>query len=1003
MKQQPVLVLLAPKTEQEALVTILGAEYQVVTAVTREEASAFLQQDEHELAGLLVYAVQEASLYRPLFLMAEQEGIPVLAMAEEKDREEVLLREGAWDFVPWPSQAGVFRVRVQRMIRRGWQLRYSRLLEDMDEVTGIYRKKKFFTCVNDRLSAARVGQYALVRMDIDRFSLVNAFFGVQEGDHLLQYIAGVFARFAKQREPELLYGRMEADTFGLLMRYEEEKSLRTRLRRIDDEVRKYNLNFDISPTFGVYRVDDLSLPVPSMFDKANLAAKQCKGHYLHTVSFYTEQMGRTVEREQQIMNEMNEAIRQEQFYVYLQPKYNLQNHTLSGAEALVRWHHPQRGVLMPSEFIPVFERNGFIARLDQYMWEKTCQILSAWLREGKVPRPVSVNVSRVNMYNPYLADVISGITKRYGIPSKLLQLEMTESAYTDNPVAMKQTLQKLHDKGFTILMDDFGSGYSSLNVLKNLPVDLIKIDMQFLGESDVPGRGENIIASVVRMAKWLQIPTVAEGVEKPEQVSFLRGIGCEYIQGYYLSPPMLPEEYEVFASQYVEREEPQGEDSIDRENFWVSNPHLHDLFTDVEQPLAIYEYTGDDVQVLRVNKAFSRSFGYRKDEKGRVIIRDMMEPEALGQLLFACRCASQRRGSAECEYRRYNRDGQAIWVHINLRYLSQVGSRIILFGVLTDISLQKELEEELFRYRTMLPKEEERPRIMLVDYSDGDRRVLRSFLTPDYAVYEVKNGEKALDILHKQPTDLILLSAVMSETGVTHFLQAKKRDARLAPIPVIAIVKEQSLEEQGYLLEQGVSDVLTLPLLSEIVRNRVQNLLRPRQTFQAMMKNYEEMLRAAQSDSLTGLFTRATAEEMMAQNLQENGGCGAFFMLDLDDFKIINDTQGHQAGDRVMKKFADVLRRCFRKSDILARFGGDEFVVFTPNVNTHHLIEDRCRYLMQEASTLKESGIAVSCSVGISLCPEHGRTVEELYRCADKALYQAKRQGKNRFAFYEKK
>ena len=1002
MTQQPALVLLVPTTEQEALMTVLSQAYQTVTVASQEEAAALLRQDERETAGLLLYGTEEPSRYGPLLRIAEQAGVPVLAMAERQEWEEPFLREGAWDFVWWPVAPAVLQVRVQHMTRRGRQLRYGRRLQERDDITGIYRKEKFFSCVKEKLATAPAGQYALVRMDIDRFSLINAFFGVREGDQLLQHIAGVFTRFAKQREPGLLYGRIEADTFGLLMRYEEEKSLRTRLRRIDDDVRRYNVSFDISPTFGVYRVEDLTLPVDSMFDKANLAAKQSKGHYSHTISFYTDQMGRTVEWEQQIMNEMNEAIRRDQFYVYLQPKYNLQSHTLSGAEALVRWHHPKWGVLRPSEFIPVFERNGFIARLDRYMWEKTCQILNNWLREGKAPRPVSVNVSRVNMYNPHLADVISGITRRYGVPNKLLQLEMTESAYTDNPVAMKQMLQKLHDKGFTILMDDFGSGYSSLNVLKNMPVDLIKIDMQFLGESDVPGRGENIIASVVRMAKWLQIPTVAEGVEKPEQVSFLRGIGCEYIQGYYLSPPMLPEEYEVFASQYVEREEPQGETSIDRENFWVSNPHLHDLFTDVEQPLAIYEYTGDDVQVLRINKAFSRSFGYRKDEKGRVVIRDMMEPEALGQLLFACRCASQRRGSAECEYRRYNRDGQSVWVHINLRYLSRVGSRIILFGVLTDISLQKELEEELFRYRTMMPREEERPRIMLMDYSDGDRRVLRSFLTPDYAVYEVKNGEKALEILHQQPMDLILLSTAMKETGVADFLQTKKHDARLSPIPVMAVVEEHTMEEQGYLLEQGVSDVLIPPLLSEIVRNRVQNLLRPRQTFQAMMKNYEEMLRAAQSDSLTGLFTRATAEEMITQSLQENGGCGAFFMLDIDDFKIINDTRGHQAGDRVMAQFAEVLRRCFRKSDILARFGGDEFVVFMPDVTSRELIRERCRHFMQEAGTIEENGLTVSCSVGISLCPEHGCTVEELYRQADHALYEAKRQGKNRFSFYGK-
>ncbi|MEG0216548.1 MAG: EAL domain-containing protein, partial [Hungatella sp.] len=255
-------------------------------------------------------------------------------------------------------------------------------------------------------------------------------------------------------------------------------------------------------------------------------------------------MSATLTMEQEITNDMKYALENGQFEIYLQPQYNIHTKLPCGAEALVRWMHPKKGMLSPGIFIPIFERNGFITKLDYYVWEQACRCLHEWILQGIKPYPISVNVSRVDLYNPKLVETFLELVDRYEIEPRLLNLELTESAYTDNPIAMKKMMERLQEHGFLIMMDDFGSGYSSLSLLKDILVDVLKIDMQFLSKTEIPGRGENIIASVIRMAKWLNIPVIAEGAESGDQVDFLRSVGCDFVQGYYFARPMPVSDYE---------------------------------------------------------------------------------------------------------------------------------------------------------------------------------------------------------------------------------------------------------------------------------------------------------------------------------------------------------------------------------------------------------------------------------------------------------------------------
>lgn len=548
-----------------ALRKILEDTYEIIEAENGQQALDILEsQTEWDSisAILLDLVMPEFSGYQ--FMQEYQKietyrRIPVVVASIEGDTEteRECLELGAWDFVSKPYDPMVIRFRIKNVIERSQQqlsieLKYR---ADYDTLTGIYNKTRFFEATRALLNQNTSELFAFIRIDIEKFQLVNSFFGVQAGDNLLRYVAEEIETFAGKSR-RITYGRIEADIFCICMPCQGKQMIVEFTRYIRMRFAQFHLEYDIVPTIGIYIVEERELSIESMYDCANLAAKHCKGNYIYNYAFYTADMSEEIEKEQRIVNSMKSALEGNEFVLYLQPKYDLQDDSMDGGEVLVRWKSPSRGMVSPGEFIPIFERNGFIIKLDYYVWERTCQLLARWIGEGRNPDPVSVNISRVSLYNPRLVDLICGLVEKYEIPPRLLQLELTESAYTSNPEVIRDTMERLQAAGFSILMDDFGSGYSSLNVLKDIAVDILKIDMKFLSDTDKQRRSESILASVVRMAKWLDVPVVAEGVERREQVDFLRSIGCEYVQGYYYARPMPVEEYEKVAfSKEVPHEE----------------------------------------------------------------------------------------------------------------------------------------------------------------------------------------------------------------------------------------------------------------------------------------------------------------------------------------------------------------------------------------------------------------------------------------------------------------
>ena len=438
----------------------------------------------------------------------------------------------------------VLKFRLSNAIIRSQLSAFNQLkyLAEYDSLTGIYNKRKFFEMTRDMLLANEKQEFLFVLLDLDNFKLINAIYGSLAGDRLLRWIARLIHNYASEH-PLVTYGHIEADVFCVCVPFRSKQAVCDSVKQAQQFFAQRFENYRLNPSFGLYIVRDTTENVESMYDSAILAARQCKGSYLHNYAFFEERMMHRIERDNELTGQMQQALAQEQLDVYYQPKYSMKTGLPDGGEALVRWKHPQMGTILPGEFIPLFEKNGFISQLDLYVWEQACKLLRERMRNNLPLHPVSVNISRVDFYSGALIPTLLDLTERYEIPHHLLNLEITESAYAENPEVIQKTVAQLQQKSFVLMMDDFGSGYSSLNVLKDLPVDVLKIDMKFLSDRESV-RAERILASVVRMAQWLGTTVVVEGVETARQVQLVRENGGDYIQGFYFARPMERERFE---------------------------------------------------------------------------------------------------------------------------------------------------------------------------------------------------------------------------------------------------------------------------------------------------------------------------------------------------------------------------------------------------------------------------------------------------------------------------
>lgn len=412
----------------------------------------------------------------------------------------------------------------------------------VDEVTGGKSFTKFKDDV-DKLIKSTSDEYALVDLDVDKFKYINDIFGYEEGNNVIRFIWREINNIMETGE---VFAHYRADQFVLLLKANDMDHVIKRMEMLSLTAQKRGVqkekNYEIILSIGIYPVDRKFFNIDTAIDRADLTKKSIKGKHSKVYAIYDDTLRQKELRDQEIENMMEKAIKDEEFKVYYQPKYNSSNGELTGSEALVRWYNEECGMLFPNEFIPVFENNGFIVELDEYMFEHVCMDIRKWLDSGYNVVPVSVNMSQLQLYNSRFIEEYTAILKKYNVPAEYIQLEMTETTLFSETDALIDTIDKLHKAGIKILMDDFGTGYSSLNMLKSIPVDILKLDKSFvddIGES----KGDIVVSTIVSLGQLLDMKIVAEGVETKEQYEFLRDIFCDEIQGYYFSRPISSEEY----------------------------------------------------------------------------------------------------------------------------------------------------------------------------------------------------------------------------------------------------------------------------------------------------------------------------------------------------------------------------------------------------------------------------------------------------------------------------
>ena len=556
-KPQLVLIVDDQEINRDVLGMILEDDYEIIYASNGREALQMIEEYRERLSVVLLDLIMpEMDGFQVLECVRNDEllkSIPIIVLTAERNAELRALEMGAADFITKPfDMHEIILARVGRIIElsEGRQLIQA---AEFDPLTKLYSRNFFFEYAN-RIHQYHPGWHMdAVVINIEQFHSVNALNGRDFGDRVLAAIGDGIRGFLANTEG--IASRFEADRFDIFCQHQDD--YRVLLDRLQAQVSALSKNASIRLRMGIAPWREDVEPV-LLFDRARVACNMVRGNFKTRMMIYDEEMHRRELMNQRLLNDLQRAVEERELVVYYQPKYNVQCNPprLSSAEALIRWKHPELGMVSPGSFIPLFESNGQISTVDNYVWNEAARQIDEWRRKYGVTLPVSVNLSRVDVFDPTLEERLEALIKRYGLDHNVLKLEVTESAYTDNAEQMIDLINRLRNRGFEIEMDDFGSGYSSLNMLSYMPIDVLKMDMQFVRNITQSEKDFRLVGVVLDIARFLKVPVVAEGVETEQQLGMLKDAGCDLVQGYYFSRPLPPEEFEqlIVKEKQIERE-----------------------------------------------------------------------------------------------------------------------------------------------------------------------------------------------------------------------------------------------------------------------------------------------------------------------------------------------------------------------------------------------------------------------------------------------------------------
>ncbi len=419
----------------------------------------------------------------------------------------------------------------------------ERVDENLSPLTNLYNLRTFYYLCGEMMKKNTDDTFGMIVMDITQFKAFNEFCGRSEGDKVLVQIADFFRDYEKKR-PKTYVCHIRADNFCLCTAYETERELANIALDIKQKIDNLPLNYKVMPSFGIYAGTDKQPSISYMKDCATIAMDSIKGKFYASYAFFQDEMRRQMMREKQVENDIVEALERQEIVPYIQPKVDMRTGRIIGGEALVRWRHPEKGVICPGEFIPVLEKNGFIIPVDESIWGQVYAFLRKLQDESRPLVPISINVSRMHVYDANLCETLLDLKQQYGIDASYTPLELTESVFLTNEEGMFRRMKLLRSRGFAISMDDFGTGCSTMNMLKTQPVDEVKMDRTFI--MDLENEKSRIILECnIDMLQRLQTNIMIEGVETEEQREFLLQCGCTAAQGFLFYRPMPLEEFDA--------------------------------------------------------------------------------------------------------------------------------------------------------------------------------------------------------------------------------------------------------------------------------------------------------------------------------------------------------------------------------------------------------------------------------------------------------------------------
>lgn len=835
-------VLIAIDCEKclRSLKSILDKEYDVVLARDGNEALSVLLKYGVGIEGVILgLNLPKKNGYEVLQYMQHDitlKDIPVIIASDKNnvENEQKALEAGAWDFITKPYEADIIRSRFGHAIERSKLNTFKEVKHqaEHDILTNLYNGRRFEQAVSNLIKNHKNEQFVLVRIDVNRFKQFNTLHGKEQGDSFIKYIGQQLPYF-KENSSQCIYGRVDGDVFAVCMDYQTNEQVLLRVKELQKRIKEYTNQLEIVSRCGIYYIKDTSVTVTNMLNCAAFASERNKDNYSDTIEVYNEQIGFEQQQELEITTQMAKALEEKQFLVYYQPKYNINKDTIIGSEALVRWLHPTRGLISPGVFIPIFEKTGFIGKVDYYVWERTCQDLRDWIDRGIQPKPVSVNISRVNLSNPNIVQIICNLVSKYHLDPNLLELEITETAYMDNPKQMNRVVEELHQEGFKVLMDDFGSGYSSLNMLKDIEVDAIKIDMFFLSKQE-DEKSMKILIAVVRLAELIGIPSIVEGVETYEQKSFVKSIGCQYVQGFYYGRPMPKNQFEerLKKQKFGYQDSSIHSDTTKQINYL--DPTVLSVLNHISLPIGIYLKTKKHYERIVENKCYFETFGHSGD-----IAKLRASKQEKEKFSAGIEEAIISRGLVKKEVSAVEINGNIHCYDVSFSYLSSKGEGSTVVVVFKDVTEEKARIKEIKKIHKLSKQMAQQKTLLIIDDSIELISMIEPLFLSEFTLLQssTKDGIKLLKQYHEDIA-CILLRNTSGEGRGQVFLNQKNSDDSFVAIPVIVFSNDVRQASQTRLLKQNVNDYITKPYVPEVVYRRIHNVIDSTQTVKTNLYHF---------------------------------------------------------------------------------------------------------------------------------------------------------------------